>query len=200
VVSVEEEPRIVELRGDRVNLVHHAYGANGIITEIEMPLAPAWAWREVIVDFAEFMTSVKFAHALATADGIVKKLISVHGAPIGRMMRAIRPFVHEGHSVVLCMIAAPFIEAFHALVKDFKGEVTSESAEFGVTQPRAALGGLVDEQRVRVLQEPAGVGGAARRRGRPRRVARRRGLIEEVHRVIGERDPVLGQHGGQPGA
>ncbi|MET0542489.1 MAG: FAD-binding oxidoreductase [Variovorax sp.] len=130
VVSVEEEPRVVELRGDRVNLVHHAYGANGIITEIEMPLAPAWAWREVIVDFGEFMTAVKFAHALATSDGIVKKLISVHGAPIGQMMRAIRPHVRDGHAVVLCMIAAPFLEAFQALVKDFKGAITVDAAEF----------------------------------------------------------------------
>ena len=46
VVSVAEDPKVVELRGDDVNLVHHAYGTNGLITEIEMPLAPAWAWRE----------------------------------------------------------------------------------------------------------------------------------------------------------
>lgn len=130
VVSVEENPRIVELRGDKVNLVHHAYGSNGIICEIEMPLAPAWAWREVVVNFREFMTAVKFAHALATADGIVKKLISVLGDPIPQMMRSIKPHVHEGHSAVLCMIAAPFMEAFNALVSDFSGEVTVEAAEF----------------------------------------------------------------------
>jgi hypothetical protein len=129
VVSVEETPRIVELRGDAVNLVHHAYGANGIITEIEMPLAPAWAWREVVVDFAEFMTAVKFAHALATADGIVKKLISVLGDPIPHMMRAMRPHVHAGHSAVLCMIAAPFMEVFQALVADYQGEITVEAPE-----------------------------------------------------------------------
>jgi len=130
VVSVEETPRIIELRGDQVNLVHHAYGSNGIICEIEMPLAPAWPWREVVVDFAEFMTSVKFAHALATADGIVKKLISVLGCPIPQMMRAMRPHVHEGHSAVLCMIAAPFMEAFRALVDGFGGEITVEAPEF----------------------------------------------------------------------
>ena len=40
---------MVQLSGDDVNLVHHAYGSNGIITEVEMPLAPAWPWREAIV-------------------------------------------------------------------------------------------------------------------------------------------------------
>ena len=52
VVSVEERPRIVELRGDAVNLVHHAYGANGIVTEAEMPLAPAWPWCEASPDLS----------------------------------------------------------------------------------------------------------------------------------------------------
>ncbi len=129
VVSVEQEPRTVELRGDRVNLVHHAYGSNGIITEIEMPLAPAWAWREQIVVFPEFMTAVKFAHMLATSDGIVKKLISVLGEPVWQMMKMLRPYGRDGHALVLAMVAEPFIEAFHALVKDFRGSITSDAVE-----------------------------------------------------------------------
>ena len=129
VVSVEAEPRVEQLTGDRVNLVHHAYGSNGIITEVEMPLEPAWAWREEIVVFPDFMTAVRFAHTLATSDGLVKKLISLLGPRIWNMMRALRPYGREGKSMVLAMIAAPFVEGFHALVKDFGGEVTSEAAE-----------------------------------------------------------------------
>jgi FAD/FMN-containing dehydrogenase len=129
VVSVEEEPKIVQLAGDRVNLVHHAYGSNGIITEVEMPLAPAWPWREQIVVFPEFMTAVKFAHALATSDGIIKKLISVLGTPVWNMVRMLKPYGRDGHSMVLTMIAAPFIDGFHALVKEFGGEITAQAPE-----------------------------------------------------------------------
>jgi len=71
VVSIEKDPKIVEVRGDDVNLVHHAYGTNGLITEIEMPLAPAWPWKEAIVLFDDFMESVRFSQSLATSDGIV---------------------------------------------------------------------------------------------------------------------------------
>ena len=101
VVSVEEEPKIVELRGDDVNLVHHAYGTNGIMTELEMPLAPAWAWTEVIVQFPEFMTAVKFAWTLAVSDGIVKKLISVLGWPIPSYIRLLRPYLHDGNATII---------------------------------------------------------------------------------------------------
>jgi FAD/FMN-containing dehydrogenases len=47
VVTMEDDPRVIELRGDEVQKVNHAYGTNGIITELEIPLAPAYAWAEI---------------------------------------------------------------------------------------------------------------------------------------------------------
>ena len=44
VVTMEEVPRILEFTGEELARVSHAYGTNGIITEIEMPLAPAYDW------------------------------------------------------------------------------------------------------------------------------------------------------------
>jgi FAD/FMN-containing dehydrogenase len=40
VVTMEDEPRVIELRGDEVQKVNHGYGTNGIITELEIPLGP----------------------------------------------------------------------------------------------------------------------------------------------------------------
>jgi FAD/FMN-containing dehydrogenase len=129
VVSVEESPQVVEVRGGDVNLVHHAYGSNGLITEVEMPLAPAWPWVEAIVTFAEFMGAVRFAHALATADGIVKKLISISGWPLPSMMRPLAGLVPDGRHMVLCMVAEPFFESFAALVADTDGTIVSQCGE-----------------------------------------------------------------------
>ncbi len=130
VVSVEEEPRTVQLTGDRVNLVHHAYGSNGIITEVEMPLAPAWPWRERIVVFPAFMTAVRFAHALATSDGIPKKLVTVLNGRTWSMMPGLQPYGDAScDGLVLAMVAAPFAESFDALVRAFGGRVTSDAAE-----------------------------------------------------------------------
>ncbi|MGK7958123.1 MAG: FAD-binding oxidoreductase, partial [Crocosphaera sp.] len=55
IITLEDEPRILELRGDEVQKVNHAYGTNGIITQLEIPLAPAYPWAEIIVIFDEFM-------------------------------------------------------------------------------------------------------------------------------------------------
>lgn len=129
VVSVEEEPRVVELRGDDVNLVHHAYGANGIMLECEMPLAPAWRWSEAVVFFPDFLQATRFAHALTTADGIVKKLVSLHQWPIPRMMPPLARVTREGEHLVLAMVASAFLESFETLVREHGGTVTSLADE-----------------------------------------------------------------------
>jgi FAD/FMN-containing dehydrogenase len=45
---------VLELTGEDLHKVTHAYGTNGIITEIEMPLAPAYDWVDAIVGFDSF--------------------------------------------------------------------------------------------------------------------------------------------------
>ena len=48
----------------------HAYGTNGIITEVEMPLDAAYDWIDVIVGFDDYMDAVRFAEpARATRTG-----------------------------------------------------------------------------------------------------------------------------------
>ncbi|CAN5801973.1 FAD-binding oxidoreductase [soil metagenome] len=128
-VSVEEEPKVIELRGDDVNIVHHAYGTNGIITEVEMPLAPAWQWVEAIAVFPDFMTAARMSYALAASDGIVKKLISMDDWPNWNYMTAMRPYGRDGFSMVRVMIAAHGMESFRALVADFGGSITCEADE-----------------------------------------------------------------------
>ena len=54
VVTMEASPRALELEGDAVQQVNHAYGTNGVITEVEMPLAPAWPWVDLMLGFADF--------------------------------------------------------------------------------------------------------------------------------------------------
>lgn len=129
VISLEQNPKVIELRGDDVNLVHHAYGTNGIITEVEMPLAPAWPWVEAVTNFPAFMDAARFAYALTASDGIIKKLVSIDEFPNWTYMSAMRPYGREGWSMVRSMVARHSLESFHALVAEFGGETTVESPE-----------------------------------------------------------------------
>jgi len=126
IVTMEEEPRVIELRGDAAQKVNRAYGTTGIITCLEMPLAPAWEWIEVVVAFADFLEAVQFGLDVALADGIVKKLVSPIAWPIPSYFTAIRAHCPDGRSLLIAMIAAPSLETFKALLGR-RGEITFEA-------------------------------------------------------------------------
>ncbi|WP_346293820.1 FAD-binding oxidoreductase [Sphaerothrix gracilis] len=124
VVTMEDEPRVLALRGDAVQQVLHAYGTNGIITELEIPLGPAYPWVELIVTFDDLMAAAKFGQALGDADGLIKKLISIHAWPIPSYFQALQPYLPEGKHAALLMVAEPSLELFEEMVKAWGAEIT----------------------------------------------------------------------------
>jgi FAD/FMN-containing dehydrogenase len=128
IVTMEAEPRVVELEGDAVMPAVHAYGTNGIITELEMPLARAWPWREAIVGFADFAAATKFGHALGEADGQVKKLVTIVAWEAAQYFTPLLAELPPGRPIALCMIAEPSREAFSGLVREASGQILFERA------------------------------------------------------------------------
>ncbi|PSB05786.1 FAD-linked oxidase [filamentous cyanobacterium CCP2] len=123
VVTMEEQPRVIELRGDDVYKVAHAWGTNGIITELEIPLSPAYPWAELIVTFPDFMTAARFGQRLGDADGIVKKLICICAAPISNYFAPFKEIIPNNSHCALLMITEPCLEPFSELVKELGGTV-----------------------------------------------------------------------------
>ena len=124
IVTLQEEPRVIELRGDAAQKISRAYGTTGIITVLEMPLAPAQAWVDVIVAFDDFIEAVRFSRVIAMADGIVKKLISPVQWPVPQHFSAFRSYIPDGKSVVNAMIADMSIESFETLLSATRGTIT----------------------------------------------------------------------------
>ena len=124
VVTLQDTPRVIELRGDAVHQVSHAYGTNGIITELEIPLGPAYPWAEVIVTFDSFMQAARFGQALGNADGVIKKLISIHAWPIPSYFSALQDALPEGKAAALLIVSESDRAAVNDLVKEWKGTIT----------------------------------------------------------------------------
>lgn len=128
VVTLEEEPRVIELRGDDVHKVSHAWGLNGIITELEIPLGPAYPWGELVVTFDDFMTAARFGQVLGDADGIIKKMISIHAWPIPSYFAALKAALPPGKHCALLMIAESCLEPLTELVQEFGGQITYQKS------------------------------------------------------------------------
>jgi len=116
IVTVEREPRVLDLSADAAQKINRAYGTTGIITRLDMPLAPKWEWVDVVVSFNDFATAVQVGHEIALADGIVKKLLSACEAPLVRHFSGIADKVGGEESILICMIARPFLPYFKALI------------------------------------------------------------------------------------
>lgn len=117
VVTMEAEPRILEFTGEDVARVSHAYGTNGIITEVEIPLAPAYDWVDVAVGFDDFSDALPFALDLAKEDGILLKLVTPHEAPIPHAyFQRFKDVVDEKTSLVMIMVAPHSMPGFETFL------------------------------------------------------------------------------------
>ena len=79
---MEAEPRVLDLTGWDLQKVIHAYGTNGIITEVEMPLAPPMTGSTCIVGFDDFMEACASPTRSRNADGLLFKEIAPVAAPV----------------------------------------------------------------------------------------------------------------------
>ena len=126
-MTIEPEPKVVELRAPEALLLHHVYGTNGMVLEIEVGLAPAHPWMECIVSFDGFDAALEFAAAFSAAPGLVKKGVTLLAAPIPDLLLAAVP--------VLAGSMAPGSHAVFVVLAEF--------AEAGFLEMLAAHGGRV---------------------------------------------------------
>ncbi|TJV44112.1 MAG: FAD-binding oxidoreductase [Mesorhizobium sp.] len=129
VVTMEAEPKALELTGEDLHKVTHAYGTNGIITEVEMPLTAAYEWVDVIVGFDKFMDAARYGNALACQDGILTKLITPIAAPVPQLyFKRHQKFLREGQSICVVMVARHGLDAFLAFTRRAGGELIFNAA------------------------------------------------------------------------
>ena len=134
VVSCEEQPRVVELSGDAVSGVNHAYGTTGIITALTVGMAPVQPWMDLVALFDDFGQAARFGLALGHADGIAKKLATVVEAPLPAMFRGLD--LPEGAHAVLAMVARHGLTGWSDLLREHGGrEVVRRPADDADTTP-----------------------------------------------------------------
>jgi hypothetical protein len=69
VVTLEEIPRVIELKDADIQKVHHAYGTNGIITALTLTLKPAVDWVHHIALFDSYSDALRFGCEATEAIG-----------------------------------------------------------------------------------------------------------------------------------
>ncbi|HYF19164.1 MAG TPA: FAD-binding oxidoreductase [Ramlibacter sp.] len=138
-MTVSPEPEVVELRGADALMLHHAWGTNGIVLEVELALAPAMAWTETLFAFEREADALAFANAVALAPGVTKKNICVWLDPIPRYLTRLASHLPADRHAVALVLAPSSLPAVRDLAKVHGGDQTYEDSVALATQQNRTL-------------------------------------------------------------
>ncbi|MET0359140.1 MAG: FAD-binding oxidoreductase [Pararhizobium sp.] len=128
VVTCEAVPRVLKIEGADILKVAHAYGTNGIITDVTLPLTAAYDWIDSLVGFPDVMAATRFAEALARQDGILTKEIAVVAAPVAHdYFPHYRRFFERETSLVVVIAAPHAMDALALLAAHHRGDLVYRS-------------------------------------------------------------------------
>lgn len=139
VMSIETEPQVHELRGAEALLLHHAYGCNGLVLEVEVALSPALPWQENVAVFADFDHALDFAHAVASGPGLVKKEVCLLAAPVPAYQTALADHLPSGCHAVLMLLAPSADAPMRELLSAHHGTLSYHKSFAEVQQTRHTL-------------------------------------------------------------
>jgi FAD/FMN-containing dehydrogenase len=138
-MTIEAEPQVVELRGAEALRMHHLWGTNGLVLEIEVALAPAHPWLETLVTFRSFDAGLAFADVLARSPGIDKREVAFFGSPVPDHLGQLAEYLPRGCHAVLSLIAEPGEAAMNELVAAHGGTVTYRRTSAQVQESNRTL-------------------------------------------------------------
>jgi FAD/FMN-containing dehydrogenase len=128
VMTVEREPRIIELHGDEIQQVHHAYGTNGVILDVEVALSPAVEWVHCTVLFDTYRGALDFGIA-AQAPTLDIFLLSTVEARFSPYYTAMRDRFPPDRHAVFAMVSPESMADFRALANARGGTLSVAGTE-----------------------------------------------------------------------
>ena len=105
VMSMEEEPKTIKFEGDDTLFIHHAWGINGIITEITLRTIPSKDWMNCIASFDSYIKAYAAGLAIAKDNGIDAKLLSVLDRRYRNYFTALDGYVEKGKALMITMVS-----------------------------------------------------------------------------------------------
>jgi FAD/FMN-containing dehydrogenase len=126
IVTIEDEPRIIELRGRETDLINRSFGTTGIITELEVPVENFTPWRDVVVAFDDFISAVHFAQEFTASPGIAKNQCAVVDSTLTPYFTPLAKVIPEGKPVAILMVAPSGLASTAEIAATHGGQIVHE--------------------------------------------------------------------------
>lgn len=121
-LSVEAEPQEHVFRGADVLKVHHAWGLNGVITEVTLRTVPSRNWIACMATFDSYKSCYAAGYAVATVASIEPKMASVVDRRIVEYFPRLKGHLREGCDLLACYVPAENVDLFRKIVASHGGQ------------------------------------------------------------------------------
>lgn len=130
-LSVEETPVEHVFEGEDVLRIHHAWGLNGVITEVTLRTVPSRDWISCMATFDGYSDAYRAGFALANRQDIDRKLVSVVDARIAAYFPRLDEHVPKGRDLMVSLVPREQVDAYRDLIVAHGGTValTMDDAE-----------------------------------------------------------------------
>jgi FAD/FMN-containing dehydrogenase len=133
VITLEPAPRVIDLIGEDIQKVHHAYGTNGIITELDVALTPAVDWLHIITTFSSYGDALRFG--LAVGNKSVNDNRSIDVFQLSAVERRITPYYDSlkpilgDQDAMFAQVSVASLGAYEMLATQFGGRTALVDTE-----------------------------------------------------------------------
>ena len=115
-VTVEPQPRLLQLDAGAAQAINHAYGCNGIATAFRLASCEAVAWQQLVLEFETWPAALAAAQQLPAA-ALLLNALCLLGAPVAALLpwpQGCPPADGRGHRLLLLAApdALPVLEAW----------------------------------------------------------------------------------------
>ncbi len=127
IVTLQDPPQVLDLIDADIQKAHHAYGSNGIITEVEIALTDAVEWQHTITLFPSYDAVLRFGLQVGQRGIDVFQLSAVE--------RRITPYYAglrdrlEDADAMFAQVAPAALPAYEALAMQMGGRVVVRGTE-----------------------------------------------------------------------
>ncbi len=122
-LSMEADPQEHVFDAEEALQIHHAWGLNGVITEVTLRTVPHRDWIGCMATFDTYLDCYAAGYALASSSDIGRKLASTVEARIVEYFPRLKGHIREGKHLLVSLVPTEDMEAFRKLIADQGGHL-----------------------------------------------------------------------------
>lgn len=122
-LSVEATPQEHIFEGEDVMQLHHAWGLNGVITEVTLRTVPTRDWVGCLATFDDYRTAYAAGYALAQSKDVARKLLTTVDARICAYFPRLDGHIRPDKHLLVSLVPAEDVQAFRTLIVENGGHV-----------------------------------------------------------------------------